>query len=330
MTGHVIYEWENCYVQSQRLLACLQLLQGERRLTARSLARELAVSMRTVYRDVEALSAAGVPIHMERGPQGGIVLADGYRRALAQFTGDELQSLFAAGSGPMADLGIASHRAALSKLAGALPAQQRQAATSARERLLLDHNRWGRGEQPTALLTEIRRAVELQRSLRLEYRDRSGAISDRVVDPLGLVAKAGVWYLVARDCEKGYRTFRAQRIIAAEILPQRFVRPADFHLERYWDSSVASIERPPDAPYVVVVRIRPHACESLRLYWRSTVIAEDSAATTLSVAFVTREAAAAELLAFDHVLDIVSPAEIVTAVVERAEAVVRKYGAARV
>jgi predicted DNA-binding transcriptional regulator YafY len=312
-------------VKSHRLLACLQLLQGERRLTARYLARELAVSMRTVYRDVEALSEAGVPIHMERGSQGGIVLADGYRRALAQFTSDELHSLFAGGSGPMTDLGIVSHREALLKLAGALPARQRQAAKATRERLLLDHNRWGRGEQPTALLTHIRRAVDVQRSVRLRYRDRNGAVSDRIVDPLGLVAKAGVWYVIARDGEKGYRTFRAQRLISAEMLPRSFARPVDFDLEAYWDSSVAAIERPPDASYTAVVRVRPQALESLRSYWRSAVISEDGEGATLSIAFATREAAAAELLAFDHCVDIVSPHDLVAAIVERAQAVVRKY-----
>jgi predicted DNA-binding transcriptional regulator YafY len=307
----------------------LQLLQGERRLTARFLARELEVSMRTVYRDVEALCEAGVPIHMERGPQGGIVLADGYRRALAQFTSDEVQSLFAAGSGPMADLGIVSHREALVKLAGALPDQQRQTANSARQRLLLDHNRWGRGEQPTALLTRIRRAVDGQRSLHLQYRDRGGAVSDRIVDPLGLVAKAGVWYLIARDGDKGYRTFRAQRVIAADILPQSFARPADFDLEAYWDSSVASIERPLQTIYTVVARVGRQGLESLRLYWRADVIAEDSEGATLSIAFATREAAAAELLAFDHFVDIVSPPDLVAAIVERAEAIVRKYRGVR-
>lgn len=179
-------------MRSQRLMSCLQLLQGERRLTARYLADQLAVSMRTVYRDVEALCEAGVPIHMERGPAGGIVLADNYRRALAQFTNDELESLFAAGSEPMTDLGIASRREALRKLAGALPAGQRETATATRERLLVDHNRWGRGEQPTAILVQIRGAVERQRRVRLVYRDRSGAVTERLVDPLGLVAKAGV------------------------------------------------------------------------------------------------------------------------------------------
>jgi predicted DNA-binding transcriptional regulator YafY len=134
-----------------------------------------------------------------------------------------------------------------------------------------------------------------------------------------------VWYLIARDGEKGYRTFRAQRLIAAEMLPRSFARPPDFDLEAYWDSSVAAIERPPDASYTAVVRVRPQALESLRTHWRSDVISEDGEGATLSIAFATREAAAAELLAYDHYLDIVSPPDLVAAIVERARAVVRKY-----
>ncbi len=116
----------------QRLISCLLLLQGQRRRTAGELAVALEVSTRTVYRDVEALSASGVPIHMERGRGGGVVLADDYRRAIAQFTDDELQALFATAAGPMADLGFASHGSALAKLAGALPAAQRRVAERGR------------------------------------------------------------------------------------------------------------------------------------------------------------------------------------------------------
>jgi predicted DNA-binding transcriptional regulator YafY len=134
-----------------------------------------------------------------------------------------------------------------------------------------------------------------------------------------------VWYLIARDGEKGYRTFRAQRLIAAEMLPRSFARPPDFDLEAYWDSSVAAIERPPDGSYTAVVRARTQGVESLRLNWRSAVISEDGEGTTLSIAFATREAAAAELLAFDHCVDIVSPPDLVAAIVERAQAVIRKY-----
>jgi predicted DNA-binding transcriptional regulator YafY len=312
-------------MRSQRLISCLQLLQGERRLTARYLAQQLEVSMRTVYRDVEALSQAGVPIHMERGPLGGIVLADGYRRALAQFTTDELQSLFAGGSGPLTDLGIVAQPEALRKLAGALPDHQRRAATTTRERLLLDHNRWGRGPQPTKLLIELRRAIEIQRRVRLDYRDRSGALTGRVVDPLGLVAKAGVWYLIAREAEKGYRTFRVQRVIAVDVESASFTRPTDFDLETYWNSSVATLELRSEAGYPVVVRLPPDAVHAFARYWQPTILAQDADRATLQIAFSSRDAAVAEIIMFEHALDIVSPPDLVEAVVAFADAVVQKY-----
>jgi len=121
MTRAVILSTEDLLTHSQRLISCLLLLKGKPRTTARELSRHLAVSMRTVYRDVEALCEAGVPIHMERGSLGGIIASD-YRRAIAHITDDELQALFAVGPGPMSDIGLASQTLALQKLAGALPA----------------------------------------------------------------------------------------------------------------------------------------------------------------------------------------------------------------
>jgi len=329
MTRGVIFGQEIVGMRSQRLIACLQLLQGERRLTARYLSEQLDVSMRTVYRDVEALCEAGVPIHMERGPLGGIVLADGYRRALAQFTNEELQSLFAAGSGPLTDLGLSSHGEALSKLAGALPTQQRQTAKTTRERLLLDHNRWSRGEQPTKLLVELRRAIDDQHSVRLEYRDRAGSVTSRLVDPLGLVSKAGVWYMIAREAEKGYRTFRVQRIIAGERLARSFTRPPDFDLESFWSSSVATIERRPDTGYPAVVRVRSDMLAMVRSFWSSSISAHDADGAIVQVVFPTRDAAVSEIVPFGHVIEIVSPPDLVDALIARAEAIAQKHRDAR-
>ncbi|MGD0473113.1 MAG: WYL domain-containing protein [Candidatus Velthaea sp.] len=304
-------------MQSQRLLSCLLLLQGKRRVTARELARQLEVSMRTIYRDVEALCAAGVPIHMERGPLGGIVLADDYRRALAHFTNDELQALFASGPGPMTDLGSAAQSQALQKLAGALPAAARQAMETGRARLLLDHNRWSRGEQPTDVLVRLRRAVQNDRSVRLEYRDRGGTPSERRVDPLGLVAKAGVWYLIGREPDKGYRTFRAQRIVEVEELPATFSRPPDFDLEAYWNASVTSIERQSQETYDVVLRVERDAGPRF-IFWDVTVLREDEQFSTLRVAFPSRELAIATVLVYADALQIVSPDDLPSAIVERA------------
>jgi predicted DNA-binding transcriptional regulator YafY len=301
------------------------LLQGSHRMTARELATNLEVSIRTVYRDVDALCESGVPIHMERGPLGGIVLADDYRRALAQFTSDELESLFASGPGPMLDLGIRAHPQALRKLLGALPGPQRRAAEASRDRLLLDHNRWGRGEQPTSLLAQLRRACERERRVSVRYRDRTRSVTERVVDPLALVAKAGVWYLIAREHEKGYRTFRVERMLAVEELAETFVRPADFNLEAHWSASVASIENASESSYDVVVRVRTEAIARLTSFWKNETLAEDADTTTVRIEFPSREMAAVQMLVLGQALEIVSPADLPSVIVEYARSALERY-----
>ncbi len=310
---------------SQRLLSCLLLLQGKRRVTARELAHQLEVSMRTIYRDVEALCAAGVPIHMERGPLGGIILADDYRRALEHFTNDELQALFASGPGPLTDFGIAAQSQALQKLAGALPATARLAIETGRARLFLDHNRWSRGEQPTALLVQLRSAVQNDRQVRLQYRDRTGTVSERCIDPLGLVAKAGIWYLIAREAGKGYRTFRAQRIVAVATLSSPFARPASFDLEAYWNASVTSIESQPQEIYEVVLRVKRTAVAMF--FWDVRVLSEDDDYALLRVAFPSRELAVASVLVHADAVQIVSPDELPRLIVERARHAIAVFDA---
>ncbi len=314
-------------MRSQRLVSCMLLLQGKPRVTARKLAESLEVSVRTVYRDIEALSEAGVPVHMERGPLGGVVLADDYRRALAQFTNEELQTLFAAAASPMIDLGIASHPRALQKLAGALPAPQRRAAEASRDRLLLDHNRWSRGDQPRDILVRLRTAIADERRVSLSYRDRGGVTTQRLLEPLGLVAKAGVWYLVGNEPDKGFRTFRAQRITALEELAVRFERPADFNLEAHWNSSVASIERRPGDDYQVVLRGRPPVLAHLTAYWDSTVLEEDAERVTARIAFANRQVAIAQIVGSGEEVEILQPPDLQSAIVQFARTVIEKYDA---
>jgi len=312
-------------VAHQRLISCLLLLQGQRRRTAAELAAALEVSTRTVYRDVEALSAAGVPIHMERGRCGGVVLADDYRRAIAQFTDDELQALFATSAGPMADLGFTSHGSALQKLAGALPVAQRRAAERGRDRLLVDHNRWYRGAQPQALLAELRRAVSAERRVSVQYRDRAGATTDRVLEPLGLVAKAGVWYLVAREGDKGYRTFRCERIVGAVMTTERFERPAGFDLDAHWRSSVASIQARPADSYAATLAVRHDAVERVMSFWSSEIVATDGDLTTVRVHCPDRAGAAFLVLVLGGSATIVAPDDLRSAVVSSAQAVLDRY-----
>ncbi|GAC1453087.1 MAG: hypothetical protein PVSMB8_12200 [Vulcanimicrobiaceae bacterium] len=227
-------------MKSGRLLAMLLYLQARGRASARELAEALEVCRRTVYRDLDALSAAGVPVHAERGNRGGIVLADGYRRALTQFREDEIRALFVSAENPLADLGLGDGlKEALEKLAGALPDSHRSAIAKTRSRVFIDARRWKQADPPREHLAALRRAVWEDRMVRLRYKDRNKAVTERVIEPFGLVAKAGVWYLVAR-WEGQMRTFRAERVLGVEELSQRFERPTGFDLDAYWREWAAS------------------------------------------------------------------------------------------
>ncbi len=313
-------------MKADRLISLLLLLQSRRQCSARILAERLEVSERTIYRDVEALGAAGVPVYAERGSAGGIVLADGYRRALTQFTEDEIRSLFVSGASPLADLG-AEHGLdrALEKLHGGLADVQRRAAEKSRSRIHVDQRRWNQPEPPRAILTALRRAVWDDRRVRIRYEDRNRATSTRTIDPLGLVSKAGVWYLVARYGEEP-RSFRVDRIRGAEELTQRFERPASFDLERYWRESSArfnEVSRSSDC--VVVLRTRSDALERVCAYWPAEVVSQDKAGAVLRVTFPGWELAVFQLVAWSEVATLIEPAELREALVARARRTLDRY-----
>jgi predicted DNA-binding transcriptional regulator YafY len=227
-------------MRSSRLLTILLLLQTRGRLTARQLADELEVSLRTMYRDVEALSAAGVPVYAERGPTGGYALLNGYRTRLTGLTTEEADSLFLAGlPGPAAELGLGAELAtAQLKLLAALPGDLRDRAERVRERFHLDAPGWFH-DDPTPQLAAVASAVWEQRGVAVRYL-RAGRAGERQrrLQPLGVVLKAGVWYLVARVAgaeAHQLRVYRVSRILELELLDERFERPADFTLSDFWD-----------------------------------------------------------------------------------------------
>lgn len=311
-------------MKSDRLVSLMLLLQARSRRCARELSEALEVSIRTIYRDVEALSAAGVPIYAERGSSGGIVLADGYRQAIAQFSTDELHALFVTATDPLADLGVRGHEHALHKLEGALPDLQRRAARKARERVLLDHNRWYRSQQPSDVLAALRRAVWDERHLRMQYRDRMGTATTRVIEPLGLVSKAGIWYLIAREPQGELRTFRAERVVSIEELPERFERPADFDLERYWRSSQTAMERPVEW-YEAVVQVQNDALEMVMSFWDCEIVETSETAKALRVRFSSQREAVARVAGWGAGVRVVHPAELRDGVIEYARELLRAY-----
>jgi predicted DNA-binding transcriptional regulator YafY len=326
LTWTVVFGEFDEIVKADRLISLLLLLQSRRQCSARVLAERLEVSERTIYRDVDALGAAGVPVYAERGSAGGIVLADGYRRALTQFSEDEIRSLFISGASPLADLGLERGRdRALEKLHGGLADVQRRAAEKSRSRIHVDQRRWNQPEPPRAVLIALRRAAWDDRRVRIRYEDRNRTPSTRTVDPLGLVSKAGVWYLVARSGEE-LRSFRVERIRSVEESTQRFERPSGFDLEQYWSESSARFsEASRGADCIVVLRARNDALERLRMYWPAEILSQGRRDALVRLTFPGTEVALFQLVAWSDVATLVDPPELREALVMRARRTLNRY-----
>ncbi len=251
-------------MRASRLISVLLLLQTRGRLTARQLADELEVSVRTVYRDVEELSASGIPIFADRGVHGGFQLVEGYRTRLTGLTPEEAEALFLSGyPGPAAQLGLGTVLAAAQlKVLAALPPELRSRASRISQRFHLDAPGWFQEPESAGFLQPIAEAVWGDRRLRMHYRRGSDdATVERVVDPLGVVLKGGIWYMVAR-AENGNRTYRVSRIQDLDILDDRFERPEDFDLAAYWDASVAAYQESLPS-FQAVLRVRDMDAERL-------------------------------------------------------------------
>ena len=246
-------------MRASRLVSVLLLLQSRGGQTAAELARELEVSVRTIHRDVDALSASGVPIYADRGPHGGIRLVDGYRTRLTGMTADEAEGLFLAGlPGPAAELGLGTVVAAARlKVLAALPTELRGRASRLVERFHLDAAAWYHADESVPHLGSLSEAVWESQRVQIGY-DRGDKTVDRILEPLGLVLKAGVWYLIAA-ADGQPRTYRVSRVTQRD---RRSMSSSSgrrrFDLAAFWAESSAAYER--DTPRVEVVapgRSRP-------------------------------------------------------------------------
>ena len=321
-------------MRSSRLLSILLLLQTRGRMTARALAAELEVSLRTIYRDVDSLAAAGVPLYGDRGPTGGYQLLDGYRTRLTGLTTDEAGSIFLAGvPGPAAELGLGTVLAtAQLKLLAALPTELRSRAGRIRERFHLDAPGWFRSGEEAPHLSLVAQAVWNQRQLRVRYR-RESETTERLLEPLGVVLKSGVWYVVAmREGEP--RTYRVSRIEEAELLDERFDRPDTFDLADYWSESIAAYER--DVPRLqVTVRVRPAAIPRLAMLAGGTAVNEaDRLAVTddpdgwthLRLRMEWPDDVAARLAGMGSEMEVLEPAELRGEITELARGSLARHG----
>lgn len=296
-------------MRADRLLAVLMLLQQRRRMTAPELAKRLEVSVRTIYRDLEALAAAGVPVYSEPGRNGGVRLLEPYRTDLTGLSLGEAEVLPLLGLGDaLAAMGFGSslvHTEA--KVLAALPKAQRERAEQLRRKIHVDLSAWWHGAEAVEHMGVLAEAAFAHRRLRVRYRRGNDTIVGRTLDPLGLVLKAGVWYLVASTSSEGRRTYRASRILEAEVTEDHFTPPADFDLTAFWESRRHAFEQAAHS-YEVRVRARPEAARVLR---NDHELEEPTEGwTTLDLVFGSEDHALRRLLSFGPDVEIVGPPEL--------------------
>lgn len=320
-------------MRADRLLSIMLLLQIYRRLTAGELARRLEVSERTIQRDMEALSAAGVPVVAGRGAGGGWALVEGYRTNLTGLNGEEIRTLFAGlPQRLLADLNLGrAADAAHVKLLASLPAPSRAAAEYARSRIHVDVAGWGSAGEPMPHLHTIQEAVWRGRKLLMAYggaRCEGGAPGERAVDPLGLVAKGGVWYLVAASGGEP-RSYRVSRVASARLTDEEAVRPEGFDLASFWDGSLARFET--ERPrFRATLRAHKSVLHLLRYAGRFSRLEEASEPdaggwATARMCFQFEEDACGLALSFGTKVEVVEPEGLRERVQEMAREVVAFY-----
>jgi predicted DNA-binding transcriptional regulator YafY len=322
-------------MRADRLLSLLMLLQARGRMTAGQLAEELEVSERTVYRDIDALSAAGVPVYSERGREGGYALLDSYRTDLTGLTKDEVRALFMLSiPAPLTELGVSRElKAALLKLSAALPDAHRHDEERVRQRIHLDSTWWFQGEESVPYLHAIHEAVWQDRKLYITYRQPYGmpVEIEHLVAPYGLVAKAGVWYLVCARNGR-VRAHRVSRLLDVRTSDASFERLPDFDLAVFWRKWCAEFKesRP---HYPVIARVAPDFVPALPRFFGDRLRDRIAQAgppdaegwITLELPFESLEAARNRMLGFGRAVEVLEPQALRLSVLDFATQIVALY-----
>jgi predicted DNA-binding transcriptional regulator YafY len=300
-------------MRADRLLSIVLLLQAHHQMTSRDLASQLEVSERTIHRDMEALSGAGIPVTAARGLGGGWSLLGDYRTSLTGLTETEMQTLFLTTPGKLlADLKLekAAHGALL-KLLASVPSTLRKSAERARERIHVDVAGWSRREEAVPFLPVLQEAIWLERKLSIAYERGEGCDPvQRLIDPFGLVAKGSVWYLVG-SVDGALRTYRVSRISRAEVLSEQAAIPDDFNLAAYWEKSASSFKA--KAPnYVATFWAAPEIVPRLPFAGRFARVAEteefnDRGWRKVSIGFDVEEMACEYAVSFGPSLEVIEP-----------------------
>lgn len=318
-------------MRADRLISLMLLLHARGRMTAQKLAQHLEVSERTIYRDVDALSAAGVPVYVQPGVNGGVFLDEHYRISLTGLSRADAQALFVSNNArPLADLGL-TVESTLLKLFAALPSAQQAEVERLRSRFYIDPANWFQVVEPSTLFPTLQQAVWEDRMLEIKYQVVEGEFFEGVVNAYALVAKANIWYLVAEKTSGELRNYRIGRIKHAALTDAHFTRQPDFDLAAYWEESCrqfqkVSMERFP--PYHATLRVHPKAFWYFPGYMEGHYeqIGEAEGWVILRVTFESIGDARTRILGLGAEVEIIEPDELRATVIETARAVVAAYG----
>ncbi len=317
-------------MRADRLMNIMILLQSRGKMTAKELSDELEVSVRTVFRDMDALTNTGIPIVSERGQEGGWRLLDNFRSKLSGLTRGDMNSLFLFPSGELLeDLGLNQQTLdTRQKLLAAIPDPYREEAQAMWERIHIDSATWGQSKENKDALKTVQQAVWESKKLKIYYEQAAGGQKERVIEPLGLVAKGHKWYLVAlRDGE--LRNYRVSRILNAEVKNEVFERPLHFNLAAYWEQSKAKFIK--DLPiYDVHVELHPQISKRINFTGKFVKVIQtenrmEDEWIPATLRFNDKQEAIEFILGFSNKIKIVSPKELEYHVVSSAKSVIEFY-----
>ncbi|QHZ46204.1 MULTISPECIES: helix-turn-helix transcriptional regulator [Bacillus] len=318
-------------MRGDRLISILLLLQAYGQMTAKQLAERLEVSERTIYRDMEALSGTGIPVFAERGKNGGWSLLDDYQTKLTGLKESEIRALFVPLSEQfLDDLGLTrTSEDARNKLIASLPSGYRQNAKDVWNRIYIDTSSWRHKKEKAASFEVLKDAIWKDQKLKIVYQRADGKVSDRVVAPLGLVAKGSNWYLIASKENGEIRNYRASRIQSAISVHETFERPENFDIAQVWRSSTnAFIEKLPT--YEVWVKAAQSILPRLSFTNHFVRIMEtgkvdEEGWIPIKLSFDTEEEAKRYILGFAEHMLVIEPKELHDKVLKMAESIVAHY-----
>jgi predicted DNA-binding transcriptional regulator YafY len=320
-------------MRADRLLSILLLLQSNRQMTARRLSEELEVSERTIYRDINALGIAGIPVYGKSGPEGGFGLVESYRTSLTGLSEAEVRSLFMLSiPAPLSDLGASQDlRTALLKLSAALPDSLRRDEERVRQCIHIDSTWWRQSQERVPHLHEIYQAVWQNQKLYVIYRPPYAIEIERMVAPYGLVAKAGVWYLVCAANEKTH-VHRVSDLLDVRVSEESFERPASFNLASFWQEWCAEFEGLL-SDFTVYVRVAPDFVHELPRYFGDSIRTEIAQSAIpdaegwiqLELSFESFEAARNRILGFGRGVEVLKPRALHRSVLDYADQIVALY-----